>query len=81
MSEGNRYLTQAVTFHNGTIQRVLKEEATRHIFAAKQAAECMKGDLTLRESGASIYIDDVLHWSNPLSPGAPLDLRQACRTL
>lgn len=81
MNAGSRNLVQAVTFCNGTISRVLKEEATRNIFAARHAAECMKGDLTLRESGASIYIDDVLHWSNPLSPGAPLDLREACRTV
>ncbi|MEK9803540.1 MAG: hypothetical protein VW475_09090 [Curvibacter sp.] len=81
MSNDLRYVVQAVTFGGGRISRVLREEVVRSEYAAEMAASCMKMDIALVESGASIYVNDELRWSNYLAPGAPHDLRTACRTV
>jgi hypothetical protein len=80
MGNDQRYVVQAVTFAGGRISRVVKEETVRSGYAADMATNCMKKDIALVESGASIYVNDELRWSNYLAPGAPQDLRAACRS-
>lgn len=74
------YLIQAVTFHDGRISRIVRETVARSRYGAEMDAAALKLDLELLEAGCSVYINDVLAWSNYLAPGAPQNLQEACRS-